>query len=274
MTPSPLQLTLNIIGILGHPDTVNVYFLQHEGRAVLVDTGRDPQACAKRILSFWRELGKPRMEGIILTHAHIDHSGAALELRDHWQVPLSMHPADQVILEEYGSPLVPDRELHDGQLLDTPIGEFKVLHTPGHAPGHVALYRASDALLLSGDQVLSNGTTYVGEPHGNMTEYLESFRKLLRLGVARLASGHGPVLEDGHARILEMHEYRLRREGEILMSLRQGHTTAEQIAQQLYLGMGVSPAVLMLGGLQTECHLEHLARLGAVRQQDGNWHLQ
>lgn len=269
MSSRPRQLVLEITGILGQPDTVNAYFLADGGEAVLVDAGRDPRVDRRRILEAWRGLGEPRVRGILLTHAHVDHVGAAGALRELWQAPVAMHPAGVPLLREQGIDLTPDRLLEDGEAVGTPVGEFRVLLTPGHAPGHVCFYREADGLLLSGDQALGNGTTYVGEPHGNMTEYLESSRRLLALRVGTLAPGHGPVLPDGHARLVELHEYRLRREGELLMALRSGLTTEEAIAGRLYRGM---PAVVVRFGVnQTRSHLEHLERVGAVARQGGGW---
>jgi glyoxylase-like metal-dependent hydrolase (beta-lactamase superfamily II) len=274
MTELPLQLELAITGILGQPDTVNCYFLVRAGEALLIDAGRDASVDSARITLFWQQLGRPRMRGILLTHGHVDHSGAALPLRDYWQVPVSLHEAELPVLQASGTQLVPDRLLTDGETIAAPGGELTVIHTPGHSPGHTCFFRPADGLLLSGDQALTNGTTYVGEPDGNMTDYLASFRRLLRLRIGTLAPGHGPLATAGQERILELHEYRLRREGEILMGLRTGLQDAEQLARLLYRGKQDLPAALLrLGINQTQCHLEHLERTGMVRRQAGGWTL-
>jgi glyoxylase-like metal-dependent hydrolase (beta-lactamase superfamily II) len=107
-----------------------------------------------------------------------------------------------------------------------------------------------------------------------MTEYLESFRRLLALRIGPLAPGHGPVISSGHGRILELHEYRLRREGEILMGLRSGLKDATEIASLLYSSKANLPAtVLQLGINQTQCHLEHLERTGVVERLAAGWRL-
>ena len=267
------QLPLHITGILGNEDVVNAYFLVAGGEALLIDTGRDPDTDGTAILDFWRELGEPRMLGIVITHAQPDHVGSAANLRAEWQVPVSMHPGETVILERLGSDFRPDIHLSDGQDIETPLGTATILHTPGHSPGHICLYFEGSGLLISGDQVLSNGTVYVGEPFGNMTEYLQSMRRLLELRIQTLAPGHGPVIENGWQRVLDMHEYRLRREGEIIMALRSGAKSSHDIAGLLYTGRDVPQEVLEFGARQTECHLLHLERMGAVVQQDLNWSL-
>lgn len=267
------QLPLRITGILGNEDIVNSYFLVGGGEALLVDAGRDEETDSQVILETWRELGEPRVRGIILTHAHPDHVGAAAALREQWHAPISMHAADEVILERLDNPMRPDVHLEHGQELDTPLGTATVIHTPGHSPGHICLHFEGSGLLLSGDQVLTNGTVYVGEPLGNMSEYLESMRSLLPLTIDTLAPGHGPVIQNGWKHVLEMHEYRLRREGEILMGLRQGAGTSLDIARLLYGSRQVSEQIMEFGARQTECHLRHLESKGVVSNEEGTWKL-
>src|SRR5690554_6592479 len=105
------QLPLRITGILGNEDIVNTYFLVGGGEALLVDAGRDPETDSQLILETWRELGEPRVNGIILTHAHPDHIGAAALLREQWHAPISMHEADELILERLGMDMRPDVRL-------------------------------------------------------------------------------------------------------------------------------------------------------------------
>ena len=71
----------------------------------------------------------------------------------------------------------------------------------------------------------------------------------------------------------KMHEYRLRREGEILMALRQGAATALDIARLLYGSRQVSEQVMEFGARQTECHLKHLEGKGVVSRDEGKWRL-
>src|SRR5690625_3104310 len=198
------QVPLEIRGILGYADIVNSYFLVAGGEALLVDAGRDAEADSAAILGHWRELGEPRMKGILLTHGHPDHIGAAAALREAWQAPVLMHPGDAAILERMGAAFKPETVLSDGQELATPLGTAAVLLTPGHSPGEVCLWFEGSGLLVSGDQVLTNGTVYVGEPFGNMTEYLESMRMLLGLRIETLAPGHGPVIGNGWRHVLDM----------------------------------------------------------------------
>ncbi len=271
--PDPHQLTLQITGILGQRDTVNTYFLVDNAEAILIDAGRDAETDTRLIIDRWRDLGEPRMRGIVLTHGHPDHIGAAAALREHWQVPISMHTGDEPILEHFGNPFRPDIELKNCEEIETPIGVATVLHTPGHSPGHICLHFEGSRTLVSGDQVITNGTVYVGEPLGNMTHYLESMRRLLKRRISLLAPGHGPMTRNGWRHVAELHEYRLRREGEIVMAVRTGVSTPLEIARILYQGRDLSETVLEFGSRQTQCHLEHLERRGVVKNTGSGWQL-
>jgi glyoxylase-like metal-dependent hydrolase (beta-lactamase superfamily II) len=149
---------------------------------------------------------KEAIDTIILTHCHYDHIAHVKEIAHMCKAKVAIHKADTRGLVEdlhslsmnFGarSPgIAPDTVLNDG---DT-VGEFTVIHTPGHTPGCICLYSEKDRVLISGDTVFADG--YFGRydfPGGSRTELARSLDRLATLDVMGLYAGHGePTEEDG-----------------------------------------------------------------------------
>lgn len=126
------------------------------GSAVLVDPGAD----GAELVEMVRESGA-RLEGIWLTHGHIDHIGAVAEVLRHFPVPVWLHPLDRPLYDSlsarmadvYGLPFeqppAPDRELRDDDVLTCGTLHFTVMHVPGHSPGLVSFN--GEGVALCGD---------------------------------------------------------------------------------------------------------------------------
>jgi glyoxylase-like metal-dependent hydrolase (beta-lactamase superfamily II) len=159
---------------------VNVYFVETgtPGEWVLVDTGLP--GSEKSIIAAADKLFYPgtHPEAIILTHGHMDHSGSAQALAEHWKVPVLVHPlelpfltakavyppADPTVagggslafLSRFFPPQSFQLSNYVQQLpandLDPPfLADWQWQHVPGHAPGQIALFREKDRTLLAGD---------------------------------------------------------------------------------------------------------------------------
>jgi glyoxylase-like metal-dependent hydrolase (beta-lactamase superfamily II) len=169
---------------------------------------------------------------IILTHGHFDHVSAAKGLAEAWTVPVYAHPMEFPYLtgkKEYPapnvgaggglmtllSPLYPRKPINLGgwlrELSGVPNGmpDWEILHTPGHTPGHISLYRPEDKLLLVGDAFCTTKpesffeATLAQEPelHGPPSYFTsdweaarQSVQKLAGLNPATVAPGHGKPL--------------------------------------------------------------------------------
>lgn len=157
---------------------VNVCFVgeKNSNRFVLVDAGM-PKSAEKIISIVNERFGKgSRPEAIILTHGHFDHVGAIIELIEYWKVPVFAHELELPFLTgemsypepdptvEGGmvaklSPLFPTEPIQiagkvealpkDGTVPYLP--QFRWIHTPGHSPGHISLFREKDHSLIVGD---------------------------------------------------------------------------------------------------------------------------
>lgn len=168
-----------------------------------------------------RQIRDRRLSMLALTHVHPDHQGMAREICRERDIPLACHADDvdamegrvPVSGEQNTSPLLKkiqgswegpphkvSRVLEDGEQL----GEFTVVHTPGHAPGHVVYFRESDRVAICGDVIrnlnYATGRSGLGEPPEMFTydpaENRRSIRKLAALKPTVLLPGHGPAVTD------------------------------------------------------------------------------
>ncbi|HEY96092.1 MAG TPA: MBL fold metallo-hydrolase [Dehalococcoidia bacterium] len=94
---------------------------------------------------------------ILMTHNHMDHTGAMAELRSALGVPIAAHEADAKRM-----PLKPDTFLNDGDYLSVGNLKMRVIHTPGHTPGGLCFY--TDKYLLAGDTIFKDGPGRTNSP--------------------------------------------------------------------------------------------------------------
>ena len=179
----------------------NCYLLGGAGSdaAVLVDPGDEAEVLAAGLSRSGR-----RLEAILLTHAHFDHVGAVADLLDRFQVPVYLHPADRQLLEyasfaanQWGlsirQPPLRTVDLKHEQRLELAGLSLACLHTPGHAPGHIAFYSAQERLVVAGDALFRGSIGRTDLPFGDGEQLLESIqRELLVLPPETLVlPGHG-----------------------------------------------------------------------------------
>jgi hydroxyacylglutathione hydrolase len=160
MTVVEKNETLQIERIETSPFGTNAYIVACEatGECVLIDAPGD----AERILD--------RMEGvnpscILITHRHMDHTGALQRLKDELNLPVAAHIADAENL-----PIQADMLLEEGNIVSFGNITLEVLHTPGHTPGSVCFL--TGGILLAGDTIFPGGPGKTGTP--------EDFRQIIQ----------------------------------------------------------------------------------------------
>lgn len=183
-------------------------------------------ACLEAEAAAGRTLG-----AVVLTHHHGDHIGAADALRQRFGVPVVAHPLTAARLEGV---LAIDQLVDDGDELTSGPTAWRVLATPGHAPGHVCLH-APDGTMVVGDMAAGIGTILIDPIDGDMRAYLASLARLAALQPTRLLPAHGPMIDDAVARLHGLVAHRLGREAKVVAALRAaGPATVAQLTPHAY----------------------------------------
>ena len=241
------------------------YFLP--GRhPVLVDAGVGEAAHIASIAN--ARLDGPRH--VIVTHAHGDHISGVTAIAERWPATTFAKLPWPERDATYG---VQWRSLHDQELVPAGDGTLQVIHTPGHAPDHVALWHAESRTIFSGDLVLI-GTTVVipATMGGSLTAYLRSLERLLALNPAKLLPAHGPAIDDPQTLIHRYLSHRREREAQIRSALGDGLRRVDAIVERIYVGL--TPALVPMARESVLAHLLKLADEHAVRRDGEEWYLE
>ena len=200
------------------PNAFNVYLLETDAGAVLIDTAT--RHARRRIL---RQVAGRELEAIFITHAHRDHAGAMDAVATATNAPVWSSAADAGALAGEAPEPIPDpdslmnrlfggwwkdhhpvtRRLQEGEV----VGSFEVVAFPGHTPGMVGLWRESDRAVVCADTMrtvnIYTGLPQVGEMPAAFTcdvsESRRSIRKLAALEARLVCPGHGRPLRGDEA---------------------------------------------------------------------------
>jgi glyoxylase-like metal-dependent hydrolase (beta-lactamase superfamily II) len=187
---------LQILSFSLTPFMMNCFVIKDAGEAIVIDPG---EATAE----LKESVADSKVTMIFNTHCHCDHSGGNAEMVAATGAPLVCHEADLPLLrtiQQQGmmfgvqvppSP-EPDRFVNEGDIISVGTVQLRVLHTPGHAPGHVVL--VGDGFVIAGDVLFQGSIGRTDLPGGSYEQLMESIRtKLLSLPDETIVyCGHGP----------------------------------------------------------------------------------
>ncbi|WP_182199478.1 MBL fold metallo-hydrolase [Paraliobacillus salinarum] len=173
-------------------------------------------------------------EAIILTHGHFDHAGSAKALAKHWDIPIYAHPQEIPFLDgstsyppvdptvgggmiSLISPLFPKKAIRltkwlrpiTDETASTLIDGWRIIHTPGHTPGHISLFHEEERILIAGDAIATENPESalsivfpISKIHGPPAFFTEdwdkakqSIQQLIQLRPKLLLAGHGLPIE-------------------------------------------------------------------------------
>jgi len=164
----------------------NVWIVGDDTECVVIDAAHNADAILAAV-------GDRTLLGILSTHAHNDHIGAAGAVSATTGAPVYLHPGDRMLWDVVYPDAAPARELADGDRIAVAGIELQVLHTPGHSPGSVCLYAPEFGTLFSGDTLFHGGPGATGRSYSDFPTIIDSIRgKLLTLPADTVVNtGHG-----------------------------------------------------------------------------------
>ncbi|MGN6125284.1 MAG: MBL fold metallo-hydrolase [Humibacter sp.] len=244
------------------PYSFSYLLIDSESRAHVIDPGWDADENWQRLVDKLAARGLPpeAIASITVTHFHPDHvgmaermraasgapivahrverssvaarvSGDAMEARarwDDWGVPDDRRAELEPVAAERPTAPVPtvDREVDDGDRLDVPGSDLRVVWTPGHTHGHICLVDAGRGVVFTGDHVLPTVFSGLGlggsTPTNPMADYVASLDAIERYDGYEVLPGHGYRFRGLASRVAACREHQLRRSREVAAVLADG----------------------------------------------------
>jgi glyoxylase-like metal-dependent hydrolase (beta-lactamase superfamily II) len=242
-------------------------------RVAVLDPGPDDAAHIDALL---RDLAGERVEAIVVTHTHRDHSPGARLLAARTGAPIlgcAPHRAARA-LSEAEMPMLdasadrahtPERVMAESDTVSGPGWTLVAVETPGHTMNHLAFALPEAQALFSGDHVMAWSTTIVAPPDGEMRSYMASLDKLRGRTETIFWPGHGGPVRDPARFLRGLAGHRRQREAAIRARLAAGDTRIADIVAAIY--QGLDPRLRGAAALSVFAHLEDLVGRGLATSE-------
>lgn len=201
----------------------------------------DPGPADEGHLEAVMEAAGGEVEGIVITHGHLDHDEGA---------PALAERTGALVLRPEG----------DGE-----AGPFTTLATPGHSADHVSLLLGR--VCFTGDTVLGEGSVFIPPDGGSLSSYLRSLERLLALDIEVICPGHGPFVWEPRAKLAEYRDHRLERERRLVDALGRGLRTRDELLDDVW--SDAPRALRPAAELTLASHLVKLGEEGRLPQGVG-----
>jgi len=219
----------------------STYLVGNENGLAVIDPGPIDQNHCAAIL---QAAAGRKIDKILVTHSHIDHSPLAAELSaktgasiygfgPHGTGRKGGLDGEEV---EAGADwnYKPDIMVKDGDRISGPDWTITALHTPGHTANHLCFHLEQENTLFVGDHVMGWATTVISPPDGDVRHYIESLRKVADLAPETLVPTHGPWIKNAVPFVRGIITHRHMREGQIMKHLGLGLQTIEELVAAMY----------------------------------------
>ncbi len=188
-----------------NPLQENTYVVSDEtGECILIDPGFYFEEEQDEIMEYI-SINDLKPVFIANTHCHFDHIMGVEFIRKNFQIPFITHRDDEFWIEKavgqgqmFGFEMEPvqnpDSFFEEGDELKFGNTSFRILHIPGHSPGHTVFYFESNNILIAGDVLFYGSIGRTDLPGGDYETLISNIRnKILRLpGETKVYCGHGP----------------------------------------------------------------------------------
>ena len=249
-------------------------FIIGQGRVAILDPGPDDPGHVRALLE---AVAGERVEAILVSHTHRDHSPGARYLRQATGAPV-MAAGPHVLARPLQAgetnrldasadrDFSPDEVLADGAQLAVGDVTLEAVATPGHTANHLAFSLPEAGILFSGDHVMAWSTTVVAPPDGAMGDYMASLERLLARDERLYLPAHGGPVSDPARYVRGLRAHRKMRERAILDRLQKGDRTIAGIVQNIY--RDIDPNLHGAAALSVFAHLEELVARALVSTTD------
>jgi len=246
-------------------------YLIGRGRVAVLDPGPVDAAHLAAILA---ATAGETIDKVIASHTHRDHSpGAAPLVAATGATTYGFGP--HVTPPEAGGEggdhgFRPDVTVPDGGVIAGEGWRLEALHTPGHCANHLCFALAGTGILFSADHVMSWSTSVVSPPDGDMTDYMNSLKRVMARDDTMLLPGHGPKITAPKPFLAALAAHREEREARVVAALKKaGEATAEGLVGPVYGPL--DPRLVGPAGRSLLSHLIKLEREGVVVRKNQNW---
>lgn len=252
--------------------TTNCYLIGNKQESLLVDAGYDQIETKIELEKAMQEHDFAIPKSVLLTHSHPDHAPGVRQLTD-WNPNVYCHHNEKEATLAAIHPVDSISILNDGDVLTIAGEEITIIHAPGHTSGQLNLYIPSAKVLIAGDNIVAEGTSWVGPPDGDMSDYFQTLNRLKDLPLSRIGPGHGDWVLNPYEHIEFVLNRRLYRENQIKELLKEHQQLSSvQLTKLIYEG-SIHPSIFEVARRTTEAHLGKLMKEGSVIQHASSYSL-
>ena len=247
-----------------HPSSTNIYMVGNE-QVLTIDSGEAMERYKWMLRGYLAATEKAEIAIAAISHHHSDHSGNLKWAREIFGAEVAI-PSNARPLLKGRLPSKGVSKMADGQVFDLGGGvRLRVLATPGHSVDSVCYYLENEGVLFTGDTILGNTTTVVGD----LGAYMDTLSRLLELpNLKVICPGHGPLVEDPRERLQSYIDHRNMRERQIVDALAEGDAaTSWDVMLKLYPEIDKRLRRAADGNVRQ--HLQKLEAEGRILRHEG-----